>query len=42
MKLSEKNIEKFYDTLIKIIEEKNNVKIKYIIKNVDEEECKDK
>jgi hypothetical protein len=38
MKLSEKNIEKFYDTLIKIIEERENVKIKYIIKNVEEGE----
>lgn len=38
MKLSEKNIEKFYDTLIKIIEERENVKIKYVIKNVEEGE----
>ena len=38
MELSEKNIQKFYDTLIKIIEEKENVKIKYVIKEKEEGE----
>ena len=38
MKLSEKNIEKLYETLIQIVEEKYNVKIKYVIKKVEEGE----
>lgn len=32
MKLSEKNIEQFYKTLVDIIEERENVKITYEIK----------
>ena len=33
MKLSEKQINAFFDTLIKIIEDREKVKIKYEIKN---------
>lgn len=36
MQLSEKNIEKFYDTLIKIIEDRENIKIKYVIKKEED------
>lgn len=43
MILSENNIQKFFNTLIKIVEEKNNVKIKYVlgVKNEENklEEC---
>ena len=41
MQLSEENINKFYSTLIKIVEEKNNVEIKYKIGEKNEEK-KDK
>lgn len=37
MVLSENNIEKFFSTLIKIVEEKNNVKIKYVLGEKNDE-----
>ena len=37
MILSENNIEKFFNTLIKIVEDKNNVKIKYILGEKNDE-----
>jgi hypothetical protein len=40
MVLSENNIEKFFSTLIKIVEEKNNVKIKYVLGEKNDENKK--
>ena len=38
MTLSEESIERFFSTLIKIVEDKNQVKIKYEIRSEDEKE----
>ena len=37
MKITEAHIETFYDTLVKIIEKKYGIEIKYTLKNKDDE-----